>query len=130
MEDCTLKDFYVWKNQTLVSPTFGHGEYGEDEGWEGSSCVAYVKTEGSCKDWCESHGLQCLMAMDDANHNHPNQEERLISWLDTEGAVATTSCTLNGPAHERKKEKNIGGYIADHGCNVSLNPQICACQPL
>jgi len=140
LEDCTLKDFFVWKKESGAAPTFGPNEYGEDdvwktvkvqeaEGWQSASCVAYVNTaQGSCNDWCDSHGLQCVMAMDDANHNGTGPNP-LPDWMQAGGAAGTTSCTLNHPADARKRANDLTGYVDSRGCNHKLNSQICACGP-
>jgi len=144
LEDCTLKDFFVWKKKSNAAPTFGAREYGEDdvwktvkvqeaEGWQSASCVAYVNTaQGSCHDWCDSHGLQCVMAMDDANHNGTHDDtgpNPLPDWMQAGGAAGTTSCTLNHPADARKRANDLTGYVDSRGCNHKLNSQICACGP-
>lgn len=138
VQDCTLKDFLVRKKISNAAPTFDPQVYTEDEnwksgkvleeeGWESASCVAYVNTAGgNCDDWCNDHGLSCVMAMDDARVELA-QTNWLQPWLEIPAIAVATHCTLNGPADARKRDRNLTGYIESHGCNHALNTQICAC---
>jgi len=141
LEDCTLKDLYVWKTKSEERPTFNPGEYGEDgvwkevkaTVWEDASCVAFVETAGTttCDEWCDYQGLECVRGIDDANHG--KQYNPIPDWLKENGAEVS-SCLVNEPADERKKGlentegyEHLRGYAQSKGCNHPLKTQICAC---
>jgi len=124
VEDCTHKDFFVWKGSKtgFAVPSYNpiYPRYGSDANWttvkvqEGiwqGLCVAYVLQEGrgTCDAWCDGLGLQCVRAMNDANE----QREALSDWLEEQGSVAT-NCTLY-PAGAQ-------------GCQEEYETQICACE--
>jgi len=140
VEDCTNHDFFEFKGEVreLVDPTFDPNTYGADDKWRTfpvqaggawdskrrifqkgalqASCVAYVKTEGAtCKTWCESHGMTCVKAMDDAHH----QVHHLNSWL-TAGKHSETMCTVSPRSSDRQTAD-------EDGCLQTWKTQICAC---
>merc|ERR1719458_334844 len=125
--DCTLSDFFEFRAGILDEsepPTYDPTTYGADElwrttkvqqdGWEGS-CVAYVQTNGTnCKAWCESKGMTCTKAMDDAHH----QTQGLSEWLET-GGYQPTDCTILPEGANRQ-------ISDDNGCLQKWTTQICA----
>jgi len=127
-EDCTNSDFFEFRGKVLEKhepPTFDPTTYGADAqwqtkkvqagGWE-ASCVAYVQTNGTnCKSWCESKGMSCTKAMDDAHH----QTIGLSEWLG-KGGYTPTDCTILPYGHYRQ----IGD---ENGCLQKWKTQICAC---
>lgn len=129
-EDCTNKDLFILKKNTkgFVAPTFKPDQYGsdalwatekvQDSDWKGT-CVAYVATGGgTCKTFCESNGMKCVRAMDDAHH----QTAGLSKWLKT-GGYKPTDCTLLPSGHSRQSQK-------ENGCNQKWGTQMCTCANL
>jgi len=125
-EDCTHKDFFVWKGdvrEEFTSPTYsGRGSDGHwstipvnrTGGWQ-AHCVAYVKTKGgTCNEWCDAKGLVCQKGMDDAHH----QTADLSTWL----GDAATDCSLS-PVSAARPEVDQ----SDNGCNAKWDTQVCAC---
>merc|ERR1712194_503536 len=121
MEDCTNKNFHVWPEGTedvldaKADDLTQMKMNGMKQNWKGS-CIAHItspstEVKQSCSEWCEGHGLQCVMAMDDASTTQQNQ---LRAWM---------------PAGESSQCSFGNQYWQDrlHGCDKEMNTQICAC---
>merc|ERR1712194_685550 len=121
MEDCTNKNFHVWPEGTedvldaKADDLTQMKMNGMKQDWKGS-CIAHItspstEVKQSCSEWCEGHGLQCVMAMDDASTTQQNQ---LRAWM---------------PAGESSQCSFGNQYWQDrlHGCDKEMNTQICAC---
>jgi len=116
VEDCTNKYFYVWDKGTedVLDATEDNVTEIKLKGmklnWKGS-CIAHITGKQSCSEWCKGHGLQCVMAMDDASTIQQNQ---LSAWMP---AGQSSQCSLGNQYYDDEV----------HGCDKELNTQICAC---
>lgn len=140
LEDCTHKDYWVWKGvlgngprrrRGYVNPTFSPTVYGDDGKWTSatdmsnavfpSSCTAYVATQQSgkitCDQFCTAAGMTCTGGMDDAHWQRSN----IRQWMSDNG-LEQTNCTLYPGGHGRKT-------TADNGCLQDWTTKICACEP-